>query len=49
MQRLKPQLTKAEVGEVVKRLQALGAVKMPVPKGVDPMRVRPDRKGMRGR
>ncbi|MCG7286855.1 DUF4191 domain-containing protein [Cellulomonas sp. ACRRI] len=49
VQRLKPQLTKAEVGEVVKRLQALGAVKMPVPKGVDPMRVRPDRKGMRGR
>ncbi len=49
VQRLKPQLTKQEVGEVVKRLQALGAVKMPVPKGIDPMRVRPDRKGMRGR
>lgn len=49
VQRLKPQLTKAEVGEVVKRLQALGGMKMPVPKGVDPMRVRPDRKGMRGR
>jgi hypothetical protein len=49
VQRLKPQLTKQEVGEVLKRLTALGAVKMPVPKGVDPMRVRPDRKGMRGR
>ncbi len=49
VQRLKPQLTKQEVGEVVKRLTALGAVRMPVPKGVDPMRVRPDRKGMRGR
>lgn len=49
VQRLKPQLTKQETGEVVKRLTALGAVKMPVPKGIDPMRVRPDRKGMRGR
>jgi hypothetical protein len=49
VQRLKPQLTKQEVGVVLKRLTALGAVKMPVPKGIDPMRVRPDRKGMRGR
>jgi hypothetical protein len=49
VQRLKPTLTKQETGEVVKRLTALGAVKMPVPKGVDPMRARPDRKGMRGR
>jgi hypothetical protein len=49
VQRLKPQLTKQETGEVVKRLTALGAVKMPIPKGVDPMRARPDRKGMRGR
>lgn len=49
VQRLKPQLTKQETGEVLKRLTALGAVKMPVPKGVDPMRARPDRKGMRGR
>ncbi len=30
-------------------LNALGAVRLPVPKGVDPMRARPDRKGMRGR
>ncbi len=49
VQRLKPSLTKQETGEVLKRLTALGAVKMPVPKGVDPMRARPDRKGMRGR
>lgn len=49
VQRLKPQITKQETGEVVKRLTALGAVKMPVPKGIDPMRARPDRKGMRGR
>jgi hypothetical protein len=49
VQRLKPSLTKQETGEVVKRLTALGAVKMPVPKGVDPMRARPDRQGMKGR
>ncbi|WP_169165218.1 DUF4191 domain-containing protein [Cellulomonas taurus] len=49
VQRLKPTLTKVETGEVLKRLTALGAMKVPVPKGVDPMRARPDRKGMRGR
>jgi len=49
VQKLKPQLTKAEVAAVSKRLTALGAVRLPVPKGVDPLRVRPDRKGMRGR
>ncbi|CAM5780141.1 DUF4191 domain-containing protein [Cellulomonas persica] len=49
LRRLKPQLTKQEVAEVTKRLQALGGARLPVPKGVDPMRVRPDRKGMRGR
>lgn len=43
------QITKAEVTEVSRRLRALGGVKMPIPKGVDPMRARPDRKGMRGR
>ncbi|MDM8084237.1 DUF4191 domain-containing protein [Cellulomonas cellasea] len=49
VQKLKPTLTKQETGEVLKRLTALGAVRLPVPKGVDPMRARPDRKGMRGR
>lgn len=49
VQKLKPKLTKQEVAEVSKRLTALGGVRMPVPKGVDPMRARPDRKGMRGR
>ncbi len=49
VQRLKPSLTKQETGEVLKRLTALGAVRLPIPKGVDPMRARPDRKGMRGR
>ncbi|GAA3819991.1 DUF4191 domain-containing protein [Cellulomonas soli] len=49
VQKLRPTLTKQEVAEIDKRLRALGGVKMPLPKGVDPMRARPDRKGMRGR
>jgi hypothetical protein len=49
VQKLKPTLTKAEVAEVEKRLRSLGGMRIPIPKGVDPMRVRPDRKGMRGR
>ncbi|MEP7764209.1 DUF4191 domain-containing protein [Sanguibacter sp. 25GB23B1] len=49
VRKLKPKLTKAEVGEVGKRLTALGKMRMPIPKGVDPNRARPDRKGMRGR
>jgi hypothetical protein len=49
VQRLKPSLTKQETAEITKRLKALGAVRLPVPKGIDPMRARPDRKGQRGR
>lgn len=49
IQRMKPALTKAEVSAVNKRLKALGAPKPPVPKGIDPSRARPDRKGARGR
>lgn len=49
IQRMRPTLTKAEVSAVNKRLKALGGVRPPVPKGIDPMRARPDRKGMRGR
>ena len=49
VQKLKPTLTKQETAEVIKRLTALGAVRLPIPKGVDPMRARADRKGMRGR
>ena len=49
VQKLRPKLSKQEVAEVNKRLTALGGVRLPVPKGVDPMRARPDRKGMRGR
>ena len=47
--RMKPTLTKQQAAEVTKRLRALGGLKPPVPKGIDPMRARPDRKGMRGR
>lgn len=49
VQRLKPTLTKQEVAEITKRLRALGGARLPVPKGIDPYRARPDRKGMRGR
>jgi hypothetical protein len=49
VQKLRNKLTKAEVAEVNKRLTALGGAKLPMPKGVDPNRARPDRKGMRGR
>lgn len=47
--KLKPVLTKAEAAAVNKRLKALGGARPPVPAGVDPNRVRMDRKGMRGR
>lgn len=49
VQKLKPTLTKQEAAEVTKRLKALGGTRLPLPKGVDPYRARPDRKGMRGR
>lgn len=49
VQKLRPVLKKHEVTVVLKRLTALGGAKLPIPKGVDPLRARPDRKGMRGR
>ncbi|MBG6184024.1 F0F1-type ATP synthase assembly protein I [Arthrobacter sp. CAN_A214] len=48
IQKLKKSLTKQEVHAVDKRLAALGT-KLPIPKGVDPFKARPDRKAMRGR
>ncbi|MHA7286333.1 DUF4191 domain-containing protein [Arthrobacter sp. MDT3-44] len=48
VQKLKKTLTKQEVHAVDKRLAALGT-KLPIPKGVDPFKARPDRKAMRGR
>ena len=49
LMRTRPTLTKTEVSQVIGRLRALGAVRPPIPKGIDPTRVRPDRKGVRGR
>ncbi|HEY6794873.1 MAG TPA: DUF4191 domain-containing protein [Kineosporiaceae bacterium] len=49
MMRMKPTITKSEVSEVAKRLRALGGVRPPIPKGIDPTRVRPDRRAARGR
>lgn len=40
-------LTTEEIHEVNKRLASLRKT-LPIPKGVDPMRARPDRRGMRG-
>jgi hypothetical protein len=49
VQRMKPVLTKDEVSVVNKRLKSIGGVRPPLPKGVDPTKVRMDRKAMRGR
>jgi Domain of unknown function (DUF4191) len=49
IQRMKPVLTKAEVSAVNKRLKAMGGLRPPLPAGVDPNRMRMDRKAMRGR
>lgn len=49
VQKLKSTLTKQETAEITKRLRSLGGARLPLPKGVDPFRARPDRKGMRGR
>ena len=49
VQKLKKTLTKPEAEQVSKRLKALGGARLPIPKGIDPMRARPDRKGVRGR
>lgn len=47
--RLRPTLSRDEVGEVQRRLRALGTARPPIPKGIDPMRARPDRRATRGR
>lgn len=48
IQKLKKQLTKQEVQAVNKRITALGN-RLPIPKGIDPFKARPDRKAARGR
>jgi len=47
--RKRPVLTKPEVSAVAKRLRALGPARLPIPKGVDPSRLRPDRRATKGR
>jgi len=49
LMRSKPVLTKTEAAQVAARLKALGGARPPIPKGIDPTRMRPDRKGVRGR
>ncbi len=49
MQRMKPVLTKEEAAAVNKRLKALGGARPAIPAGMDPNRIRMDRKAMRGR
>lgn len=47
--KLRPKLTKTEALAVDRRLSSLASGKPPIPKGVDPFRMRPDHKAMRGR
>lgn len=47
--KLKTSLTKAEISEVSRRMRALGGMNVPVPKGVDPTRMKVDRRALRGR
>lgn len=47
--RLRPVLTKAEVSVVNKRLKSLPGPRSGIPAGIDPTRVRMDRKALRGR
>ncbi|WBL18137.1 MULTISPECIES: DUF4191 domain-containing protein [Citricoccus] len=49
LKRMKKTLTKHEVRAVENRLASLPSNKLPIPKGIDPYRMRPDRKAMRGR
>ncbi|MFV0425777.1 MAG: DUF4191 domain-containing protein [Beutenbergiaceae bacterium] len=49
LQKQKKQVPAAVVPEISKRLRALQRNALPVPKGIDPLRARPDRKATRGR
>jgi F0F1-type ATP synthase assembly protein I len=48
MGKLKAELSKVEVNAVSKRISSLGN-RLPIPKGIDPTRARPDRRAARGR
>ena len=49
IRKLENKLTKQEVSAVHQRLSTLRSDQLPIPKGVDPMRARPDHKALRGR
>lgn len=49
MKKLPKTLSKLEVSAVDKRLTTLSANRLPIPKGIDPNKVRPSRRAMRGR
>ncbi|MDR0593626.1 MAG: DUF4191 domain-containing protein [Bifidobacteriaceae bacterium] len=49
LKRLRPSLNKAALAEVNRRLQSIGGMKLPVPKGVDPLKARPDHRALRGK
>lgn len=49
MKKLPKSITKLEVSAIDKRLSTLTANRLPIPKGVDPTRVRPNRRATRGR
>ncbi len=48
MKKLPKSITKLEVSAVEKRLSTLTANRLPIPKGIDPNRVRPNRRATRG-
>ncbi len=49
IKKLKKVLSKREREAVQARLKALGGTRLPIPKGIDPSRARPNRKALRGR
>lgn len=49
MKKLPKSITKLEVSAIDKRLSTLASNRLPIPKGVDPNRVRPNRRATRGR
>lgn len=49
IRKLKKALGRNDRPTVEARLKAIGGTRPPLPKGIDPVRARPDRKGMRGR
>ncbi len=49
IKKLKKGLSKREREAVQARLKALGGARLPIPKGIDPSRARPNRKALRGR